>query len=160
MQHLGTTTHDKSIVTKDMLSTTSSSGGGSTTSSVTVTLNGTTTDTPSFYAPTTKGTAAAATTSGIYTTRTEAQRLQAGTSAPTWLTVKQITEFTLPSTNTSQYASFTNKLATTDCSVDVFFYESPYWKRVLVDVSLSTSTVQLIFEKPRKSQKFKVVLIR
>ena len=154
MQHLGTTSQSKSIVTKDMLPSSSSS------SSVTVTLNGTATTSPNFYAPTTKGTAAATTTSGIYTTRTEAQRLQATSAAPTWLTVKQVTEFTLSSTNTSQYASFTNKLATTDCSVDVFFYESPYWKRVLVDVNLSTSTVQLIFDKPRQSQKFKVVLIR
>lgn len=154
MQHLGTTSQSKSIVTKDMLPSSSSS------SSVTITLNGTATTSPNIYAPTTKGTAAATTTSGIYTTRTEAQRLQAGTSAPTWLTVKQVTEFTLSSTNTSQYASFTNKLATTDCSVDVFFYESPYWKRVLVDVNISASTVQLIFDKARQSQKFKVVLIR
>ena len=153
MQHLGTTSQSKSIVTKDMLPSSSPS------SSVTVTLNGTATDTPSFYAPTPKGTAAATPTSGIYTTRTEAQRLQATSAAPEWVTVKQVTEVTLPSDNTSRYAAFTNKLATTDCSVDVFFYES-YWKRVLVDVNISDSTVQLIFDKARQSQKFKVVLIR
>lgn len=153
MQHLGTTSQSKSIVTKDMLPSSSSS------SSVTITLNGTATTSPNFYAPTSKGKIATYTISGIYTTRTEAQRLQATLAAPTWLTVKQVTEFTLSSTNTSQYASFTNKLATTDCSVDVFFYES-YWKRVLVDVNISDSTVQLIFDKARQSQKFKVVLIR
>lgn len=153
MQHLGTTNHDKSIVTKDMLPT-------STSSSITVTLNGTATDTPSFYAPTKKGTAAVTATSGIYTTITDAQRLQAATSAPTWITTKQVTTFTLPSDNTSRYATFTNKLATTDCHIDTFIYESPYWKRILIDVNISTSTVQLIFDKPRQSQKIKVVIIR
>lgn len=153
MQHLGTTSQSKSIVTKDMLPSSSSS------SSVTITLNGTATTSPNFYAPTSKGKIATSTISGIYTTRTEAQRLQATSAAPEWVTVKQVTEFTLPSDNTSRYATFTNKLATTDCSVDVFFYES-YWKRVLVDVNISDSTVQLIFDKARQSQKFKVVLIR
>ena len=125
-----------------------------------VSVNGTFRTTASIYAPTTAGSIAVTTTSGIYNTTVSAQRLQAGGSGPEWVNTKQVTEFTTASTNTSAYATFANQLGTTDVTVTTYFYESSQWRKVLIDVYLTDTQVQLAFDTARKSQKFKVVMTR
>ena len=149
MEYLGTQAKDKSYATKDMIDAKSA-----------VSVNGTFRTTASIYAPTTSGSIAVTTTSGVYNTTVSTQRLQAGSSGPEWLTTKQVTEFTTSSTNTSAYATFPNQLGTTDVTVTTYFYESSQWRKVLLDVALTDTQVQLSFDMARKSQKFKVVMTR
>ena len=96
----------------------------------------------------------------MYNTTLKAQRLQAGSNGPEWIYTTQVTEFTTASTNTSAYATFTNGLGTTDVTVTTYFYESSQWKKVLIDVYLTDTQVQLAFDTARKNQKFKVVMTR
>lgn len=125
-----------------------------------VSVNGTFKTTASIYAPTTAGSVESTTTSGVYNTTLKAQRLQAGANGPEWIYTTQVTEFTLSSTNTSAYATFANQLGTTDVTVTTYFYESNMWKKILLDVFLTDTQVQLSFDMARKNQKFKVVLTR
>lgn len=149
MEYLGTQSSTDSIATLENVNAKTS-----------VTLNGTAVSNASIFAPTAQGATASTATSGIYTTRKEAQRLQSGTPTPSWVTTKQTTEFTTASDNTSRYATFSNALGTTDVCVSVYFYEGGTWKLILVDVSVTASTIQLTFDMARKSQTFKVVIIR
>lgn len=125
-----------------------------------VSVNGTFKTTASIYAPTTEGSVESTTTSGIYNTTLKSQRLQAGSNGPEWIYTTQVTEFTTASTNTSSYATFANQLGTTDVTVTTYFYESSQWKKVLIDVYLTDTQVQLAFDTARKNQKFKVVMTR
>ena len=149
MEYLGTQNQDKSYATKDMIDSKSA-----------VSVNGMFKATSSIYAPTTAGSIAVTTSSGIYNTTVSTQRLQAGSSGPEWVTTKQVTEFTTASTNTSAYATFANQLGTTDVTVTAYFYVSSQWRKVLLDVALTDTQVQLSFDMARKSQKFKVVMTR
>lgn len=149
MEYLGTQNQDKSYATKDMIDSKSA-----------VSVNGMFKATSSIYAPTTPGSIAVTTTSGLYNTTVSTQRLQAGSSGPEWLSTKQVTVFTTSSTNSSAYATFPNKLGTTDVTVTTYFYESGQWRKVLLDVYLTDTQVQLAFDMARKSQKFKVVMTR
>ena len=149
MEYLGTQNQDKSYATKDMIDSKSA-----------VSVNGMFKATSSIYAPTTAGSIAVTTSSGIYNTTVSTQRLQAGSSGPEWVTTKQVTVFTTASTNTSAYATFANQLGTTDVTVTTYFYESSQWTKVLLDVALTDTQVQLSFDMARKSQKFKVVMTR
>lgn len=125
-----------------------------------VSVNGTFKTTASVYAPTTAGSVESTTTIGVYNTTLSSQRLQAGANGPEWIYTTQVTEFTLSSTNSSNYSIFDNALGTTDVTVSTYFYESGMWKKILVDVQISDSQVWVIFDIARQSQKFKVVMTR
>lgn len=86
MEYLGTQSSTDSIATLENVD-----------AKTAVTLNGTAVSNASIFAPTAQGATASTATSGIYTTRREAQRLQSGTPTPSWVTTKQVTEFTTAS---------------------------------------------------------------
>lgn len=146
MQYLGTKHDERSVAGMGDLPT--------------VRLNGTAKNDATLYAPTTKGAIGSTTTIGVCTHTIEEQALHAGAEEPQWVTYKQTTIITLPSDNTSNEVQFDNTLETADVCVSCFFQEGGYWKQVVIDVAVTSSTVLVTFDEARTSQTFKIVIIR